>query len=235
MKIFPLTNNIKNFSSNCKFGYDDEISQNRREYIRKHLEEEVFGDDDIINSGRVSEYELYRLIKNIRLRKFEHTEKSEDTSVDENMLNSAGFSNLRRLCGKTSLYTASLGGINSKMIQTAKRAGIKNVVYLGDHINEEVFKDIEHTHFPAGWLESEVSLYSEDDYVKKCLKKDSINEPDYSEKCSEYAEKHRCHYRKMKDEFNEKLVKFIQTMQKGNVLMGCECGTLRTNRFICID
>ena len=127
MKILPVQQNTKTFSFASKvFGYDDKSSQEKRNGIREHLEKGIFVYDEIKNSGRLSEYELGQLIKSMRLSEFKPREKSEDEddSVDEELLDSAGFSNLRSLHGDNS-YAASLGDVEPEQIQTAKRAGIK--------------------------------------------------------------------------------------------------------------
>ena len=42
-------------------------------------------------------------------------------------------------------------------------------------------------------------------------------------------------YQTEKEKFNKEFVEFIQAMQKGNVLIGCDLGINRTNRALCLD
>ena len=239
MKILPVQQNTKTFSFASKvFGYDDTSSQVKRNGIREHLEKGIFAYDEIKNSGRLSEYELGQLIKSMRLSEFKPEKKSEDEddSVDEELLDSAGFSNLRSLHGDNS-YAASLGDVEPEQIQTAKRAGIKQIVKLDGFQGEEICGGIECLSFSLNNVFNGITCQnSEEEYIKKSLRKDSLYEFDYSEdKIPEYIENHKQEYKIEKEYFNENFVKFIQTMQKGCVLIGCECGIGRTDYALCLD
>ena len=239
MKILPVQQNTKTFSFASKvFGYDDTSSQVKRNGIREHLEKGIFVYDEINNSGRLSEYELGQLIKSMRLSEFKPEKKSEDEddSVDEELLDSAGFSNLRSLRGDNS-YAASLGDVEPEQIQTAKRAGIKQVVYLDLFENMDAFKDIDCLFFRLEDALRNISCTSsEETYIKNELQKDLLYEIDYSEdKIPEYIKRHKQTYQKEKEKFNKNFVEFIQTMQKGNVLIGCDLGINRTNRALCLN
>ena len=239
MKILPIQQNTKTFSFTSNvFGYDDTSSQVERNGIREHLEEGIFAYDEIKNSGRLSEYELGQLIKSMRLSEFKPEKKSEDEddSVDEELLDSAGFLHLQSLYGNNS-YSASLSNVEPEQIQTAKRAGIKQVVCLNDFRNKDAFEDIDCLFFPLEKVLRNISCTSsEETYIKNELQKDLLYEIDYSEdKIPEYIKRHKQTYQKEKEKFNKKFVEFIQTMQKGNVLIGCDLGINRTNCALCLD
>lgn len=190
MKIYAIKQNAGQlYNKNALHFTDKQNSKN----IREHLEENL-GISNLDNQGRLSEYELDKLIKSLVLVKpkvsggdikTSKIDKQEDESkeVDKDMLNSAGLWNLKTLNGDNS-YRAGLDTITPKQVEIIKNAGIEHIVDLRTDGSDENFKDIDYLNFRVF---------------------DVVNMRD-DNPCFE-------------------LVKFIQTMQKGNVLMGCEYGT----------
>ena len=189
MKINVIKQNAGQFSiKNSLHFTDKQNSKNTREHLEDNL-----GISNLNNQGRLSEYELDKLIKSLVLVKpkastadiqITKTNEQETTSkeVDEDILMSAGLWNLMSLYGDNS-YRAGLNDITPKQVEIIKQSGIEHIVDLRSHASKEDFKDIDYLNFRVF---------------------DVFN---------------------MRGDFCSELVKFVQTMQKGNVLLGCEFGT----------
>jgi len=232
MKIQSIKLNAPKFSSKWHIFCHDESSKKDRQYIREHLEEPL-KDDEIRSSGRLDEYELSQLIKSLVLAKpvlkKEHQENSE---INYELLESAGLSNFEPLYGNNS-FRAGLNNLTKKQLETIKQAGIEHIVDLrkwGEPIKcdgIEVFK------FPVYDIGQNIVVkMSEDEFIEEELEFDREMREQTSEEIDNSKEVLRDIYRQNKEKLCNRLVQFIQTMQKENVLIGCEFGTHSTDHAI---
>lgn len=235
MQIQPIQFNKQSFSQNWRvFCYDDETSKQRRNIIREHLEE-PFKDYEIRNSGRLSEYELNQLIKSLVLVKpVIKKEPEENPETNYELLQSAELDNFEPLYGNDS-YRASLDNLTKEQLEIIKQSGIKHIVDLRNWGEAIKYDGIEVFNFPILNINQNTAIkMSEEEYIEKQLVIDRemrIGELT-SEELGITKEYLKNSYQQDRRELCDKFVKFIQTMQKENVLIGCEFGTKTTDYAI---
>ena len=226
MQIQQIKCNTQNFKQNWRvFCYDDEMSKQKREHIREHIEKPL-DEYAIINTGRLDEYELNQLIKGLVLNKAKiESKKEENPEIDEELLEIADFSNIHSLYGENS-YRAGLNNITLKQIRIAKQAGIKHIVNLRHWAIDEQCEGISYYNFPIDGLYDRICLrMTEEEWLEKHLEW----EPNPESLTDEQKEAIKNMYKGDARDLCNMLVEFIQTMQKGNVLIGCELGTDKTD------
>ena len=233
MKIQPI-----NFKSDWRvFCYDDESSKKDREYIREHLEE-PFKDYELRNSGRLSEYELNQLIKSLIInRPVLKKEPEENPEINYELLESAELYNFEPLYGNNSIR-ASVDNLSKEQLEIIKQAGIKHIIDLRNWGEPIKYDGIEVINFPILNINQNTAIkMTEEDYIEKQLELDRqmrIGEltPEELEKIKEGS---KISYQQDRKELCDNFVRFIQTMQKENVLIGCEFGTKTTDYAIQLD
>lgn len=227
-----------NFKSNWRvFCYDDESSKKDREYIREHLEE-PFKEYELRNSGRLSEYELNQLIKSLIInRPILKKEPEENPEINYELLKSAELYNFEPLYGNNS-FRASVNDLSQEQLEIIKQAGIKHIVDLRNWGERIKYGGIEIINFPILNINQNTAVkMTEEDYIEKQLELDRqmrIGEltPEELEKIKEGS---KISYQQDRKDLCNKFIQFIQTMQKENVLIGCEFGTKTTNYAIQLD
>ena len=224
--------NTPNFSSKWHIFCQDESSKKERQYIREHLEEPL-KDDEIKNSGRLDEYELNQLVKSLILTKpVFKKEPEENPEINYELLKSAGLSNFEPLYGNNS-FRAGLNNLTKKQLETVKQAGIKHIVDLRQWGKPIKCDGIEVLNFPIGGIRQNIAIrMSKDEFIEKELELDREMLEQTSEEIDNYKEALHDIYWQNKKELCNRFVQFIQTMQKENVLIGCELGTHSTDHAI---
>ena len=233
MKIQPI-----NFKSNWRiFCYDDESSKKDREYIRERLEE-PFKEYELRSSGRLDEYELNQLIKSLVLAKPVLKQEAEEyPEINYELLEGAELYNFEPLYGNNSIR-ASVDNLSQEQLEIIKQAGIKRIVDLrnwGELIKHD---GIEVLNFPLLNINQNTAIeMTEEEYIEKQLELDRqmrIGELT-SEELEKIKEGSKISYQQDRKELCDNFVRFIQTMQKENVLIGCEFGTKTTDYAIQLD
>ena len=123
MKVNPIksfTFKANNFNEDNTLGYDDEISQSRRKFIREHYDSYRMPYQSIYETeGRLSEYRLNNLI---------NTLTNKPRKVDYSSIISLPVPNIRSI-GNNSYRGASMVD-KPECLQVLKDAGIKHVISL---------------------------------------------------------------------------------------------------------
>lgn len=203
MKIAPISNFIS-FKSNIHddehvLGFDDDISRQRRNFIREHYNEYKMPYQSIYeNEPRLSEYKLNQLIdffakkpKNINGEDIYHLP----------LFNVRNISSTNRY--RPNIFRGStLADAPDWVIDKLKESGIKTVIDLRGYSNSYKNKVEEHgLEYASFYISPDpMSWHS----VDKTSKKDE-------------------------------LIKFIKTMQKEYIYMGCEYGTYKTDAAVTLN
>lgn len=131
MNILPVTNNMFAFKSNNKgtIGFDDEVSQAKRHYIREHYDSWHNPFYSIYEKEpRLNEYQLNNLIRNIRSRS--QLEQVADTTIyrGQTLVNKDidALCNLKKYNVKTVI---DLVGYGETYENKVKNAGIEYYKY----------------------------------------------------------------------------------------------------------
>ena len=241
MKI-SFTSNYS-FKSNYdinRIGFDDEISQARREYIREHLARTMPPE---FPTGRLDEWELDALLKSLLGKNYKNrkTESkptnpilitSTNNEVNDEIMLSLQMDNIMPI-KRSNSYRGGLphGYVNPFL--KLKEAGIQRIAafeYYPD--TEELCKKagLEFFYFPIDSRFSEIEAFkTEDEIIQRSLhySRDIMG---YNDTDTEEYKKLDIRYWKAETrEFIDEFVKYIQFMQKDYVYAGCLFGTDRTN------
>lgn len=237
MEISGL-NNINQYSKKPSFrGYDnewhvfgiDEGGQDKRDYIRKWHEENYIPYQSIYeNERRLSEYELNNLLSQFI--------KPKIILSNEKMMN-IGLANLEPLGNTNSAKGAMIKGYELEKLPMLKDAGIRRIVSL------MVCPDLEKACKELGME----YLYFDMDSKAPCMEnKQSVEQKSrlFWRNIANIKDEEELEIR-VKSDINsweqkskksiEKLVEFVKFMQKGNVYIGCACGTYRTDYAVILN
>ena len=193
-------------------GYDDEISKMRRQHIREHYYDDIMPYQSIYErEKRLEEFELNKLIGSLLGKKLNTGASSGEIKqkpVNPNEINS-------ELMYKLSVYNVKpIYGTNSWRGSTAlkdsdlillKKAGIKTVIPLS--YGGVLEESCKKYDLNYLYFDSDFDMFFNDAFKwKGCT-----------------------------NNFIDKFVKFIQTMQQDNVYVGCEFGTNRTDNMLMLN
>lgn len=193
-------------------GYDDEISKMRRQHIREHYYDDIMPYQSIYErEKRLEEFELNKLIGSLLGKKLNTGASSGEIKqkpVNPNEINS-------ELMYKLSVYNVKpIYGTNSWRGSTAlkdsdlillKKAGIKTVIPLS--YGGVLEESCKKYDLNYLYFDSDFDMFRSDAFKwKGCT-----------------------------NNFIDKFVKFIQTMQQDNVYVGCEFGTNRTDNMLMLN
>lgn len=193
-------------------GYDDEISKMRRQHIREHYYDDIMPYQSIYErEKRLEEFELNKLIGSLLGKKLNTGASSGEIKqkpVKPNEINS-------ELMYKLSVYNVKpIYGTNSWRGSTAlkdsdlillKKAGIKTVIPLS--YGGVLEESCKKYDLNYLYFDSDFDMFFNDAFKwKGCT-----------------------------NNFIDKFVKFIQTMQQDNVYVGCEFGTNRTDNMLMLN
>ncbi len=199
MKVYRINQYIPNFKSQDKpkvFGYDDEISKQRRAAIREHYSNQTMPYYGILEKeGRLEKYELDKLINDL----------CKVPKVDYNLMN---WNNLRLYNVKPiqskltpNSYRGQSPFENPSSLKTIKKAGVKTIVDLCGYSG---FEDVVRKNG------LEYHFFRVDD--------DFLDGMGFST-----------------DNDLDNFVKFIRTMQKDHVYIGCEYGKYKTDNALMLN
>lgn len=229
MKVYRVNQHTPQFTSNI-LGYDDEISKSRREYIREHYNSYTMPYYSIYEKeGRLEEYELNRLISSLRGEKLNQdspenviaqklpkpepiTVQTPPERVNDSLMEKVPLYNVEPIWSDITpnSYRGQSPFENPSSLKILKNAGIKTVVDLCGYTG---FKD--------------VVRKSGLDYLCFIVNTDFFRQDIFS------TRKDTC-VKLNNETFLDNFVKFIQTMQKDYVYIGCEYGKYKTdNALMC--
>lgn len=212
------------------YGYDDEISQERRNYIREHYEDYKipYYTDILSKEHRVSDEKLKEMVNELGKRPHK---------VDYQTVIELPLWNLEQI-GNNSYRGQSLYD-KPECIKDLKEAGIERVIDLVGYsgLQEKVEKEgLEYVSFPLrdDFHNSEI-FKSKSSFLSR-EKRFAENVVGYKdEDLEEYVRgSSRCYDTNVKN-FKEKFIKFIQAMQQDYVYIGCEFGTYKTDAALVLN
>ena len=229
MKINPIKSNlafsgiVKNFrEDNHIMGFDDDISQLRRKFIREHYDSYRMPYQSIYETeGRLSEYRLSNLI---------NTLTNKPRKVDSSPILSLPVVNIKSI-GNNSYRGASMVD-KPECLQVLKDAGIKHVIslyYSPEYENAVKQTGLDYHCFdmkrsndgrPEGLWSSDV-CNSRQSYEN--ILKGEFGDDKYAIKIRMDA------YDRDSRGLIDELVGFIRRMQDGYCYVGCEFGTNTTS------
>ena len=221
-----------NFKSNNEdwnvLGFD-EGGQDKRDYIRKWHEENYLPYQSIYEKeGRMSEYQLKNLLAQF-VRK--------PTALNNEKLAKISLYNLETLGNTNSARGAMVKGYELEKLSMLKDAGIRRIVSLMQCSElEKACKNLglEYLYFDmnsnAPCMEDKQAIEQ-----KSRLFWENIANIKDNEELERRVNYDIGSWRQKAEESIEKLIEFLQFMQKGNVYIGCACGTYRTDFAVMLN
>lgn len=239
MRISPVnTQYFKGFEKHV-FGYDDEISKTRREYIREHIKSNQ--SPKTIYGERLEEFELQQLINSLTGKNTKHFKKihhTEVNSLNHNLMYTVPTYNLEQV-GRMNSYRGSSLYFELESLPTVKKAGIKTIVDLEgfDTLKEECAKiGLNYFEFSKyNPLFNQDAFSSPESIVKKerYLRHDIQGASDFDTEI--FVDDRLKVWFQNCINFKEDFVKLIQTFQKDNFYIGCDFGTVRTDTALMLN
>ena len=229
MKITPIKSIIFTGSEKIKTGYDDAISQSKRDFIREHLMSEAMPKPETY-SGRLSEFEMNKLLNSL-------LKYNEPKYIDDEIMCKLPMRNIQKLIGLNAYRGAAPVNCSDLVYEEMERAGIKRIVNLtGYNLNERVKQySIECFNFDMNNIygaKTSDMFFNDEDIVKKV--QHNMRGCD-NELVNEYIryglETHKQNLEVELDRF----VKFIQILQKDYYYIGCEFGTYATDNALLLN
>ena len=223
MKVNPIksfTFKANNFNEDNTLGYDDEISQSRRNFIREHYDSYRMPYQSIYETeGRLSEYRLNNLI---------NTLTNKPRKVDSSSIISLPVPNIRYI-GNNSYRGASMVD-KPECLQALKDAGIKHVISL--YYSPEYEKAVKQTGldyhcFNMKRRKEEEALWSCDVCRSKQSYENSLKSL-FGDDKNAIKIRLEAYDRDCRGPIDE-LVGFVKRMQEGYCYVGCEFGTNTTS------
>ncbi len=225
MKVNPIksfTFKANNFNEDNTLGYDDEISQSRRKFIREHYDSYRMPYQSIYETeGRLSEYRLNNLI---------NTLTNKPRKVDYSSIISLPVPNIRSI-GNNSYRGASMVD-KPECLQVLKDAGIKHVISL--YYSPEYEKAVKQTGLDYHCFDMKrgneagiEGLWASDVCNSRQSYENSLKGMFGDDK---NAIKIRMEaYDRDSRGLIDELVGFVRRMQEGYCYVGCEFGTNATS------
>lgn len=259
-KIGAIEPKFKSNNKSNRFGYDDLISQERRDFLRENILNHSMPYYSILeNNGRLEKYQLEKLIgtlygekmnqdslqsmlqrikqHKINANKYENIQA--DNSVNRKLIEDLPLWNLAVVSDKLGIYRGqSLQG-NWEALKVIKKAGIGRVVDLAGYENLEAdCKELglEYLHYPMSpYLFMNNSMFkSEEENKLKFFNQSRLF--GYKNKQQQiYINKMMDNWHKDKNKEIDSFIKFIQFMQKGKLYIGCEWGTYTTDNALMLN
>ena len=232
MKINAITPQYKpHFKANNDFnvfGYDDEVSQTKRDYIREWHDNQFMPYQSIYEKeGRKSEFELKFMINDLVQKPLE---------VNHEQIFGLGLPNSRTL--QNGIFRgAMIKPDELEKVGKLHEVGIRIIIPIGSgflSLQDECAKfGIEY--LPIEFKREEKAFKNFND-VKKGAEKFARYIANFNEEDVEkYMETDIRIWKKSSRAFIDNFTDYIQAMQKGNVYMGCEFGTYNTDTAVMFD
>ena len=236
MKIYPITINRPTFKSRDYqddgiLGYDDSVSKQHRENIRKWQEAYYTPYKSLYEKEcNLSEYDMKQLVGSL-MKKPKVVDYTKVTGIDAY--------NVRSVDGSETCYRGSTLARKPQALKTLKDAGIERVIdliaYYGyDTIAKEAGLEYYTPKFGRGQLgvwEEEAFNTSHDVLVRETM----YYTPEDFEKNKKYLENLEKRFEKYSRRSVERFVEFIEVMQKGYYYIGCEYGTYKTDDYLLLN
>lgn len=237
MKVYNsiITNQYQykpNFKSNDNewhvYGYDDEISKARRDYIRQDIEKYTMPYQSIYEKeGRKSKFEMKQMIADL-VRK--------PVIVDDKKIAELNLHNLD-FVGDTSYRGAMINSDKLYKVGKLYEAGIRRIIAIGrgyTALQDECKK--------VGMVYQAIEFDGQSDAFKTIdkVRAKALNFArdivglDEKESAEYINESINC-WKQNSRTFIDKFTTYIQNMQKGNLFMGCDFGTYNTDTAIMFD
>ena len=263
MKILPINQyrSFKSLDPKKSFGDDDAISQLRRTYIREHYLKETFPlYYNSNNSGRLEEYELKQLLaslcgKKVRSDSLESVFKTlkpenmelpakflipEKGGLANDIIQNLPILNLDLVSQKMGVYRgATLQASSKNLLDMIKQAGIERIIDLAGYESlEDSCKDIglEYLYYstPSYYLISGEMFKTKANCKESALLQSRLFALSKKETNAFVERSITSWEQNIKEELND-FVKFITTMQKGHLYIGCEYGTYTTDNALMLN
>jgi len=201
------------------FGYDDDISQQKRDLMREHIIATYMPDYKYHSEGRKSEYEMEKLLAKLNSK----------SKVDSEIINNLNIHNLIEI--RENGYRGETLSWKKSCLLGLKDAGIERVIDLrGDEHYKDVCEEVglEYKSFPMSrefWLEE--AFVDEKKYLarEECIIRSQLP----AEKIPQALVDSKTSYRVSSRGFVDDCIDLIETMNKGYFYIGCLCGTDRTD------
>ena len=225
MKVNPIksfTFKANNFNEDNTLGYDDEISQSRRKFIREHYDSYRMPYQSIYETeGRLSEYRLNNLI---------NTLTNKPRKVDYSSIISLPVPNIRSI-GNNSYRGASMVD-KPECLQVLKDAGIKHVISL--YYSPEYEKAVKQTGLDYHCFDMKRGNEAGIEGLWSCDVCKSKQSYENSLKSLFGDDKNAIEIRLVAYDRDsrgpiDELVGFVKRMQEGYCYVGCEFGTNTTS------
>ena len=225
MKVNPIksfTFKANNFNEDNTLGYDDEISQSRRKFIREHYDSYRMPYQSIYETeGRLSEYRLNNLI---------NTLTNKPRKVDYSSIISLPVPNIRSI-GNNSYRGASMVD-KPECLQVLKDAGIKHVISL--YYSPEYEKAVKQTGLDYHCFdmkrgnEAGIEGLWSCDVCKSKQSYENLIKGIFGDDKNAIKIRLEAYDRDCRGPIDE-LVGFVKRMQEGYCYVGCEFGTNTTS------
>ena len=225
MKVNPIksfTFKANNFNEDNTLGYDDEISQSRRNFIREHYDSYRMPYQSIYETeGRLSEYRLNNLI---------NTLTNKPRKVDYSSIISLPVPNIRSI-GNNSYRGASMVD-KPECLQVLKDAGIKHVISL--YYSPEYEKAVKQTGLDYHCFdmkrgnEAGIEGLWSCDVCKSKQSYENLIKGIFGDDKNAIEIRLVAYDRDSRGPIDE-LVGFVKRMQEGYCYVGCEFGTNTTS------
>lgn len=263
MQINIIKNTSLNFcaDNNAKtFGYDDRISQERRDFLREDILERSMPNYNILeNNGRLEKYELKKLISTLCgqklnqdslidiFKQFYHPNqnikiplsKKENVVVDYEMIESLPLYNLDIVSKNLNVYRGESLNDNLHALQVLKSAGLERII---DLIGYKTLKDdcaiagLEYFVFPMNPYSFNQKIMFKTEEENKLACYNICRRYGYTEnERNNYIKQMMTDWEKNKNAEIDEFVSFIQEMKKGNLYIGCEYGTQTTDNALMLN
>lgn len=261
MYIQRVSNGSPKFQSNInKFGDDDLISQARRNWLRENIVDNSMPYYEIIGQEkRLEEYELKKLVASLCGQKLNqdslntvfqklkprNSEVSKRVSVPkESLLNDEAIENLSLMnialvSKKLGVYRGQTLNGNFYALNVLKQAGIERIVDLAGYEElEETCKKmgLEYLYYstpPYYFIQGQ--MFKTEEICKNNAIRQSLLFNYTKEETETFVNRSVERWHKFLEEEINDFIKFIQTMQKGNLYIGCEFGTYTTENALMLN
>jgi len=207
-----------------RFGFDNHLST--REIIRNELWDTILLNHDTLHSGRLSEFELKKLLSNL----------TKPPQVNHGKLKELKISSFAQI--QDDAYRGQSLFEKPHYIPKLKNAGIRRVIDLAGYQSYKtncIDAGLEYKSFVIDmdfWHNA--AFKSPNTYVDDSIRiyRDfRMGEEELSQK----KEKFLINHKEESEKFIDKFIDFIETINKGNFYIGCSNGTDRTDEALMLN
>jgi len=245
MRILPIKSYNTTFKSNL--GFDEDVSQIRRDIIREHLFENAMKYQDIYEKqGRMEEYAINNVLKKLvqtqsaNKIEFDTIVENGAESVDHKVIKALPIHNIERLPyeGINNSYRGEALFNRPELLKALKDAGIKRIVDIAgyDGYKELCAKNgLEYTNFFVGNdFYFKDPFKTEEEVVESCNRL-SIAFGLTEEKTISERNKRVKTWEKNINKLVKNMARYFNAMQQDYVYIGCSYGTYRTDSALMIN